>query len=132
MQRRRTCHDTRRWLISFSLDAQMTFVVAVTLLMLAGIIILRLQSIDWNTGFLIIVLSICVFVLGYELVGGGLARIPNLDHYLVIHGFTDTWREEAIYFVPGALLGALCFTWMLRRHLTKRSSERRTRRTLDF
>jgi hypothetical protein len=110
----------------------MTFVVAVTLLMLAGIIILRLKSIDWNTGFPIIVSSICVFVLGYELVGGGLARIPNLDRYLVIHGFTDTWREEAIYFIPGALLGALCFTWMLRRHLTKRWSERRTRRTLDF
>ena len=103
----------------------MTFVITVILLLAAGILVLRSRGVNQKDGFQIIVCSVCLFIVGYWFVGGGVAQIPRVDQYLVRHGLIETPVEEGIYLAPASAFGVVCFWWMLRKHLSIRSSQPR-------
>ena len=102
----------------------MIYIITVLLLLVAGILVLRGQRLGRPAVFEIMVFSAILFVIGCA-VGLGIGRILGVDEYLVRRGLTETPVEEAIYLVPGSLFGVVCFWWMLRKHLSIRSSQPR-------
>jgi len=102
----------------------MIFIITVAFLLTVGILVLRAQQLGRPAVFEIMVFSAILFIIGYA-VGLGIGQIPGVDQYLVRRGLIDTPVEEAIYLVPGSVFGVVCFWWMLRKHLSIRSSQPR-------
>jgi len=92
----------------------MPFVTTVLALFLVAVLTLWRLGASWKEGFNIVVISTCIFSLGFTL-GGGIANIPSVDLYLVRYGLIEGPVEDAIHLVPASVLGILFFWWMVRK-----------------